>query len=1608
MKNLISSKKICILLLIAVTFTVYSNQTIAKYRELSREYLNRKDEVSARRYYNFIVQYTPDVLKKEDIILDLDIYSYEEDTKEFLIYARERFEKYKYEEILRDILKRSSSTYFKFDELKNIIRHSMLVYPEDFNIEYFKRLVFFRKTGLDIQHANTYRRELKYYLDNYKKSEFYGQISLKYLLLFMFEFNRPEEALDIIDKYNVKNHADELKWFIDNVMLEKRSNDKYDIKDPIFKIFTMFFDYVIYHKDTSEELANMSKDTNPYNYICASYIFEEKEELDNALLNLLKAKKYGSDSELMSSILDDDIRRIRSKANNEYLVERVKHLIKRGKYKEAYTFTDTLSHDLNIFYKVHILFYYFHNYEKALSLIKDVNEKTIPIKYLEAEIYMKGFEYEKAEELFMNVYQSGDMEYYESSLFNLINIYKAQKRLDDIERLALRVYNKYGQESLSGRLFLEYVSSLMDEKKVKNARDVLYFILYSFSDNEKIYNDARESLSRLEEVEKLSSMETEYKVIMGYLRNAENMKKRETRPGYISPQERLRRLQEYRKQQGFAKIPEFTIDTREIERRREQLARYNFSTEEVELKIEEYVNNLKNQRIQAYLRSHHTNEVNISDNEEKVSDGTIEVSIDTNEIVLDTAEIYSDTMEISMDTSETILDTSETVVQEKEPSPEDNMKIKYSSLTSDELEMELVRVAGQYLNKIKSEKDVDEVIEYCERILKDSETLDVPDLQAIAIINLAQSYYVKYDRIDKVVEYFYSKLKTMLSRRGRKNNDDTDWDAKLTFYYKNVIDFFLKNEFYSKAAEIIDNYYSEVDKNYKNTEFLNIRMQSSLKLGEIDIQTMKTLSRKKPEQLDEFIVKNELFDRKELERLGGRIKNLKKTSMLRDEYKDIEDVKEKFRFFKKEDLYKHISSDISDIIGTFEGSREVYDFCRTALVKEDDIENLNYVLKVEKNRFNDFIPPTDEVLLVLENGVKNYPFDKVIELFKIYSPVTDDLLKEIDLSQFDLEFYLEVFKLNPESRFLGEKILNTYFDSDSSDVISEFIKKNPYYLDFVINHFIEERDYELADFYFNQYKGMTKKGFRDYLDKNFSKILADYRNLNEYRGRLNNSLLADYEIIFKVVDECIELKLYDDAKNYLLVYQQLTGKDVSDKIEKMESEKEIRKLKERMEKNDDDFILGKYLYLLEKNDQKSDLLEKEENKILVEDISKIIDDFNEKITESLKEDEDTQEIVIEEKGNKTDSEEVEVYTEEDFKEFKDKKENKKAIEAAKYLAEKVDGKYYYDLARLQEGTRDFKDALENYRKFILNDPDDEKAPESQYKIGLLNIQLNNINAANKAFTRLSRYFPDEKVYNSKAENKLTLIAEGKIKKEIEELDIIEKDIEYDEMKRFEDVSDNIDEIKEEMTKTTDPDRLAVLNGKLGMLYIEKFADYDTALTYLIASKENGDESKEVIEKIATCYIQKREYNNAIDSYRDYLNKLVDSEKKAYIALKIIKIYFENLKEYNKALEDIEIYLSEYDNTDGYYEALYLKGYIYENQYKDFTKAITEYTTLTNEFESEFAAKAQMRIAKIYEEYLKDYVNAKLAYEKIINEFADPDLKQEAEMSIRRLEEDGKI
>ena len=50
----------------------------------------------------------------------------------------------------------------------------------------------------------------------------------------------------------------------------------------------------------------------------------------------------------------------------------------------------------------------------------------------------------------------------------------------------------------------------------------------------------------------------------------------------------------------------------------------------------------------------------------------------------------------------------------------------------------------------------------------------------------------------------------------------------------------------------------------------------------------------------------------------------------------------------------------------------------------------------------------------------------------------------------------------------------------------------------------------------------------------------------------------------------------------------------------------------------------------------------------------------------------------------------------------------------------------------------------------------------------------------------------------------------------------------------------------------------------------------------------------------------------------------------------------------------------------------------------------------------------MRIAKIYEEYLKDYVNAKLAYEKIINEFADPDLKQEAEMSIRRLEEDGKI
>ena len=892
---------------------------------------------------------------------------------------------------------------------------------------------------------------------------------------------------------------------------------------------------------------------------------------------------------------------------------------------------------------------------------------------------------------------------------------------------------------------------------------------------------------------------------------------------------------------------------------------------------------------------------------------------------------------------------------------------KISELAKTQLELMLI-----------NNKPVD-VLAHSEKLFKDAESLNIETLKNVAVVGMAEAAYLEYRNIDLIIKYFFDMLK--------KNRQIEDNNAVINFYSQ-IIDFFVSKKYYNHAVELIDNYYSEIDKNYNYDEFLKKRIEINLSNGNVDTGSIIRLISKDRDFIDDFLIKNEIFDNQELvnHRLFTR---LEKTSDFYKQFKSKKTVAEKYEFFIENDLFKKIRDSHMEFISQWNQSAEVYIKCKNALYKTESWGELENLLLLSKNRLNSNIAGVEEYSKVLNFALKNHSYLRVLNTFEAFMPFDEKIWNELDFSAYSESLFIDLFKFDSNSEFLINKVLENYLNTGNSSGLLSLTKIHPNTFERILNFYIEKKEYELFSFYYQSSPDKIKQQFKEFADRRI--------RYEDYKKKFNTLILPDYSLINELLSLALSLELYDEAENFVFVRERITGKADIETLEKIKNQSIFSSLKKNIENNPENpFLKEKYNYLADKAGIEVEPYIAESG---FDNIVETLEYFA-SLQEKLSKPADVEKS-IEEK-------EKEIFTEDDFNKEIEAEKFEKAAKIAEYLASDGDYDFYFEAGKIYEGLRKYNESIKNYRLFVLNSFNSEKSPEAQYKIGIMNIALNKINDARISFERLKRYYPDNGVYLPRAQMRLAQIAEEKIDRQFDELQVFKKETKYDEVNRFLDVSDNIEELKAEILKTTLPDRLEILYERLGDIYSEKFENNEEALkNYTQAISYNSDNAK-LIEKQAGIYIKLREYEQAIQSYEDFFSKTVDYEQRADIRLKVIEIYFENLRQYNRALDNINYFIDEFTYTDGYYKALHYKAYIYEEYYRDYEKAIEEYSVLAEKYESEYAAKARYSMAYIYEKYLRNYSKAKENYEKVLNDYGDFDLKMKAENALREMRDDGKI
>ena len=151
------------------------------------------------------------------------------------------------------------------------------------------------------------------------------------------------------------------------------------------------------------------------------------------------------------------------------------------------------------------------------------------------------------------------------------------------------------------------------------------------------------------------------------------------------------------------------------------------------------------------------------------------------------------------------------------------------------------------------------------------------------------------------------------------------------------------------------------------------------------------------------------------------------------------------------------------------------------------------------------------------------------------------------------------------------------------------------------------------------------------------------------------------------------------------------------------------------------------------------------------------------------------------------------------------------------------------------------------------------------------------------------------------------------------------------------------------------------------------------LIFSCSSGSNGKKTEEELYTLAQEYSEKRDFESAIETYKEILKAYPDSPR-VYKAESLMVLVYE--------------------------EKFYTLAQEYSEK-QDFQSAIETYQELLKTYpDSPRVYKAQFLIGFVYSENLKDYEKAKENYRKVIEKYPDCDLADDAKYMLETMEEDS--
>jgi tetratricopeptide (TPR) repeat protein len=117
---------------------------------------------------------------------------------------------------------------------------------------------------------------------------------------------------------------------------------------------------------------------------------------------------------------------------------------------------------------------------------------------------------------------------------------------------------------------------------------------------------------------------------------------------------------------------------------------------------------------------------------------------------------------------------------------------------------------------------------------------------------------------------------------------------------------------------------------------------------------------------------------------------------------------------------------------------------------------------------------------------------------------------------------------------------------------------------------------------------------------------------------------------------------------------------------------------------------------------------------------------------------------------------------------------------------------------------------------------------------------------------------------------------------------------------------------------------------------------------LISCGESKKTEQEYLDAAKAQY-DSQQYEEAIATYREFINNYPQSENALHAYNQIAGIYFENLKDYGKAIETYREMASNYPETKEAKQSLFMVAFIYDETLQDKQNAIAAYKVFLEKY-----------------------------------------------------------